>query len=156
MNRWSRHQTKKEGYVVDHNVFDPLVEAITAAYFKSGSVAEFINNPRATPISGLTCDEIEEQYQSLLTANEVHDPTEFKDWTDFMDKYGPVLVMRQTYIKGIGTVGHCLVVTGYVRRSQYLIYHDPWKGPDKRVVYMELYNNIADTIFTIREELSPL
>lgn len=156
LNRWTRHKTKQSGYVVDHTVFDPLIEAIQKAFFSSGTVAEFIRNPRATPVSGLTCDEIAQQYESLLDAHDVYDPTSFKEWTEFMDKHGPVVVMRQRYIKGIGYVGHCLVVNGYVRSSQYLIYHDPWKGPDKRVIYMELYDNMADSIFTIKDQLNPL
>lgn len=154
--RWARHKTKEAGYVVDHTVFDPLVEAIQQAFFSSGTVAEFIRNPRATPLSGLTCEEIARQYESLLDVHDEYDPTSFQEWTEFMDQYGPVIVMRQTYIKGIGYVGHCLVVTGYVRSSQYLIYHDPWKGPDKRVIYMDLYDNMAGSIFTIKGILNPL
>ena len=156
MKRWARHNSKQSGYVVDHTVFDPLVGAIQQAYFSSGTVAEFISNPRATPLSGLTCEEIAQQYGSLLDVHDVYDPTSFQEWIKFMEEYGPVVVMRQTTIKGIGTVGHCLVVNGYVRSSQYLIYHDPWKGPDKRVIYTELYDNMATSIFTIKDHLNPL
>jgi hypothetical protein len=155
-NRWLRHTTKKEGYVVTSDLFDPLVAAIQAAFFYGSNVAEFINNPRATPLSGLTADDITEQYGSLLSSHEAYDPCPFQTWTDFMDRWGPVFVVRVTHINGIGNVGHCLVVTGYVRNSQFLIYHDPWRGPDKRVIYTELYDNIESVVFTINDRINPL
>jgi hypothetical protein len=156
LNRWARHKTKSQGYVVDQNVFDPLVDAIQLAFFRSDSVAEFIKNPRATPVSGQSFYQMQENYGSLLIDCEIQDPTSFAEWAEFMDTFGPVIVARITRsnIYGMPDIGHYIVVTGYVRSSQYLIYHDPWVGPDQRAIYSDLYNAMDWEVFVVRHEFN--
>jgi hypothetical protein len=158
LNRWARHLTKAEGYVVDHNVFDPVLKTIQHSFFNSQNVAEFIKNPRFSPLRGMNGDEMMDNFGSVLEDFELQDPTTFDEWTAFMDRHGPVIVSRWTKpnIPGIPSLGHAIVIVGYVRVSQYLIYHDPWVGPDQRGIYTELYNAMGSDAYTVRQEFNPV
>lgn len=155
-NRWARHKSKAQGYVVDHSLFDKLLEAIQMAYFSGQSVAEFITNPRLTPLSGLTYDDIDANHLGFLDWLELQRPTTFEEFSLALDSYGPLIALRISFRSPFGmNVSHAIVITGYVRSSQYLIYHDPWTGPNKRVLYGEIYENLCKYLYGVKPEFIP-
>lgn len=144
MKRWDRHKSKSQRYVVGYNLFDDLVNAIRQALFNTCTVAEFISNPRATPLSGMTEDDLERENGNMLARATSLRPFRFTQWVNHMRLYGPLVVFNKL---------HTLVVTGYIRRSESLIYHDPWKGPGKVVPYAGFFHTLDPNIYCIEPEL---
>lgn len=142
-NRWRRHTTKKQGYVVDGTVFDMLVTNINEEFYHGNSVAELINNPRATPFSGLLSADIRVKYRDFLEEfGLVRDPS-FNNFHEVLYLGGPLMccLWHQHPIyerfRMIPRMGHYIVVTGIISRSQTLIYNDPWKGANMMMSFQE-------------------
>jgi len=157
-NRWRRHTTKEQGYVVDGTVFDMLVTNINEEFYHSNSVGELINNPRATPFSGLVSDDITRKYGDFLEEFELVNDASFNDFSDVLNEGGPLMccLWHQHPIyerfRMIPRIGHYIVVTGIIRRSQTLIYNDPWKGANMMMSFQE-FDRMFDrnSIFAVRD-----
>ncbi len=141
--RWRRHTTKKLGYVVDGAVFDVLVTNINEEFYRSDSVGELINNPRATPLSGLLSADIRDKYGNFLEEFQLVSDASFNNFSITLETGGPLMccLWHQHPIyerfRMIPRIGHYIVVTGIIDRSQTLIYNDPWKGANMMMSFQE-------------------
>jgi Papain-like cysteine protease AvrRpt2 len=158
-NRWRRHTTKEQGYVVDETVFDMLLEDINEEFYHSNSVAELINNPRATPLSGLLPNDIENAYGYFLERIVCPANTRFQELFEFMIEIGPLMccllhqhpMYEQFPMTRKIRISHFIVVTGMILGSQTLIYNDPWKGANIRMSFQDFIRaNDVNTIFHVR------
>ena len=156
-NRWRRHTTKKQGYVVDGTVFDMLVENINEEFYHSNSVAELLNNPRATPFSGLLPNDITHKYGNFLERVTFQIGTTFDELSIFMFENGPLMCCLEHQhpiyekYRMIPRIGHYIVVTGMILRSQTMIYNDPWKGANMMMSFQEFDHMLARTLnFAVR------
>lgn len=144
MNRWERHKTKAEGYVVGPDLFRPLVDEICKAFFASSRVAELIYNPRLTPFTGLSIDDFLELYSEFENC-EVR--TSAASLRGALQMAGPlVCALRAKPGSGffLSLVQHFIVITGYREQGDAFFYHDPWRGPNKCIFWSEL----ATRVFT--------
>ena len=159
-NRWRRHTTKEQGYVVDGTVFDMLVTNINEAFYHSNSVGELINNPRATPFSGLVPDDITRKYGGFLERVTFEIGTTCFNLYEFMDDHGPLMCCLESQhpiyekFRMIPRIGHYIVVTGLIYESETLIYNDPWKGANMKMSFQEFDHMLARTFnFVVKKDL---
>lgn len=142
MNRWERHKTKAQGYVVGPDLFQPLVKALCSAFFASDRVGELIHNPRLTPFTGQSTDEF------LLTYPEFENcevRTSAGSLRAALQISGPLvcaMMARQNSGFFAGLFGHNVVITGFRLRDDAFFYHDPWRGPNLCIFWSELATRV--------------
>lgn len=157
--RWRRHTTKEQGYVVDDTVFDMLLKDINEEFYRSNSVAELINNPRATPFSGLTENQIDSEYGFLLYIK-ISQYIPLVQLRDNLLQKGPLMccllhqhpIYERSRMARKNRIGHFIVVTGMILASQTLIYNDPWKGANMNMPYQDFIRQIdVDNVYCVRK-----
>lgn len=142
MNRWERHKTKAQGYVVGPDLFESLVQALCNAFFASNRVGELINNPRLTPFSGLSSEDFLIAYPEFENC-EVR--TSAASLRGALQTSGPLAcVMNSGPDSGFFTslIQHFVVITGFREQGDAFFYHDPWRGPNKCIFWSELATRV--------------
>lgn len=144
MNRWQRHKTKAEGYVVGPDLFESLIKALCNTFFASDRVGELLNNPRLTPFSGLSIEDFLTAYPEFETCEVRNSANSLRG---FLRTCGPLACsMSASPDSGFFTslIQHFVVITGFREQGDAFFYHDPWRGPNKCIFWSEL----ATRVFT--------
>lgn len=138
MNRWQRHITKAQGYVVGPDLFQPLVKALCSAFFASDRVGELIYNPRLTPFSGISRNNFLVTYPEFENCELRRSAGSLRA---ALQMSGPLVCsMGARPDSGFITslIQHFVVITGFRQQGDAFFYHDPWRGPNKCIFWSEL------------------